>query len=517
MIQYCKNPSKSRLPVFDEGKDNMESYIERFERWAKGRKIPEDSWALELSILLQGKSLDVYTRMGTDKALDYKSLKLALMERFRLTEEGFRQKFRNARPEKGETPSQFIVRISSFIQKWFEIAKVTSLDEAIDICIREQFYRVCPNNLTLYLKERECKNIDTVVHWAEMYVEAHGLHSFSNTGHTLRNDRPYSKQNGQNKYVDKSNQVKPKAIQSNPGSKTRYCYKCKSPDHLAPNCPKRNQNRKSSTGMVMVQSEMSIPTVSQKCDEGIQDHTCVCNCKKSHEVTKVNVGKGCIIKESEVCEDCLSGEQVTLSCGRRVKVLNLAYDLHKNMPVIDGRMKNSGKTVSVLRDTGNSAVVIRSNLVLDSEYTGKKEMVILIDGTARILPTAMVEVNTPFFSGKTEAIVVDNPIYDVIIGNISGARNTCDPDPKWESYAVENETSDSNVTEPKIKSTDSDELDSKVKLDTVYSQAVVTRNQAEKLKQPIKPLKTPSAISEISPTKLGKAQKEDESLSGCWE
>ena len=104
------NPSKSCLPVFDEGKDNMESYIERFERWAKGRKIPEDSWALELSILLQGKSLDVYTRMGADKALDNKSLKLALMERFRLTEEGFRQKFRNASPEKGETPSAALFR-----------------------------------------------------------------------------------------------------------------------------------------------------------------------------------------------------------------------------------------------------------------------------------------------------------------------------------------------------------------------------------------------------------------------
>ena len=65
------------------------------------------------------------------------------------------------------------------------------------------------------------------------------------------------------------------------------------------------------------------------------------------------------------------------------------------MPVIDGRMKNSGKTLSVLRDTGRSAVVIISNMALDTEYTGKKEMVILIDGTARILSTAMVEVNTP--------------------------------------------------------------------------------------------------------------------------
>ena len=141
-------------------------------------------------------------------------------------------------------------------------------------------------------------------------------------------------------------------------------------------------------------------------------------------------------------------------------------------------------------------------------------MVILIDGTGRILPTADVEVITPFFSGKTEAIVVENPIYDVIIGNIPG--------PKWQLYAVENETSlnhlnetEASVTDPEIKSNDSVELDVKVKSDTVPSQVVVTRSQAEKLKQPIKPMKTPSAISEISPSKLGKAQKEDESLSGC--
>ena len=195
-------------------------------------------------------------------------------------------------------------------------------------------------------------------------------------------------------------------------------------------------------------------------------------------MSKVNVGKVCIIKESEACEGFLSGEQVTLSCGHCVKVLHFVYGLNKNMPVIVGRMENSGKTVSVLRDTGSSAVVIRSNLVLDSEYTGDKEIVVLIGGTARILPTADVKVNTPFFSGKTEAIVtvVENPIYDVIIGNIPGARNTSDPDPKWQLYAVENETSlnhlnetEASVTELEIKSNDGVELDVKVKSDTVPS------------------------------------------------
>ena len=51
--------------------------------------------------------------------------------------------------------------------------------------------------------------------------------------------------------------------------------------------------------------------------------------KKCHKLSEVNVGKSCIIKESEACEDCLSGEQVTLSCGGRVKVLHLAYNLNK--------------------------------------------------------------------------------------------------------------------------------------------------------------------------------------------
>jgi hypothetical protein len=133
------NPSKSRLPVYDENKDNMESFIERFERWAKSRKLPDDSWALELSLLLQGKALDVYTRMDSEKALDYKSLKLALMESFRLTAEGFRQKFRNARPEKGENPSQFVVRISSFLNKWFEIAKVTTLEQVVEFLSGNSF------------------------------------------------------------------------------------------------------------------------------------------------------------------------------------------------------------------------------------------------------------------------------------------------------------------------------------------------------------------------------------------
>ena len=103
---------KSKLPPFDDHRDNLDSYIERFERYVSSRKIVRTQWAVELSALLQGKALQVYTRMPVEDTLEYDKLKSALLKRFQMTEEGYRVKFRTCRPEKGETPTQFATRLT---------------------------------------------------------------------------------------------------------------------------------------------------------------------------------------------------------------------------------------------------------------------------------------------------------------------------------------------------------------------------------------------------------------------
>ena len=40
-----------------------------------------------------------------------------------------------------------------------------------------------------------------------------------------------------------------------------------------------------------------------------------------------------------------------------------------------------------------------------------------------------MEVNTPFYSGQLEALVMPSLLYDLIIGNVPGARGPGDPDP----------------------------------------------------------------------------------------
>jgi len=45
----------------------------------------------------------------------------------------------------------------------------------------------------------------------------------------------------------------------------------------------------------------------------------------------------------------------------------------------------------------------------------------LIDGVVKHYPTAMVDLDTPYFIGKTKVLCMDNPVQHIIIGNIPGA------------------------------------------------------------------------------------------------
>jgi len=49
---------------------------------------------------------------------NYEILKTNLLKRFRLTEGGYRKRFKQSRLEPGETPNQFIDRLRMYLDKW---------------------------------------------------------------------------------------------------------------------------------------------------------------------------------------------------------------------------------------------------------------------------------------------------------------------------------------------------------------------------------------------------------------
>jgi len=106
-----------KMPYFDEERDFMDSYLGRFERFATCQRWNRADWASYLSALLKGRALDVYSMLPADQANNYDQLKAARFKRYQLPTDGFKRRFRTAKPEFGETSTQFLTRIGNYLQR----------------------------------------------------------------------------------------------------------------------------------------------------------------------------------------------------------------------------------------------------------------------------------------------------------------------------------------------------------------------------------------------------------------
>ena len=77
-----KDAKSPKLPSFIDEKDELDSYLLRFERYAENASWEKDTWAIKLSALLTGRAMDVHTRMSDTDTSDYDKLKKALLTRY---------------------------------------------------------------------------------------------------------------------------------------------------------------------------------------------------------------------------------------------------------------------------------------------------------------------------------------------------------------------------------------------------------------------------------------------------
>ena len=82
----------------------------------------------------------------------------------------------------------------------------------------------------------------------------------------------------------------------------------------------------------------------------------------------------------------------------------------------------NGKEIRVLRDTGCTGVVVRRSLVTDGQMLNKQSGVTLINNYKQRCPVARINIDCPFFRGSTDALCIDDPAHDLVIGNIEGSK-----------------------------------------------------------------------------------------------
>ena len=460
-----------KIPAFNEGKDEMDSYLLRFERYATAQKWEPDTWATGLSALLQGKALDVYALMPKEDALNYDKLKVALLKRYELTEEGFKRKYKKRRPENGETFQQFTTRMKSYFTRWIDMASIEKSYEGLqDLILREQLTFICNRDLELFLREREPKSLEQASKLADQYKEARYVDIVSLT--YKNNERSRSRSNSESRSRSRS-PIGRGPNQGNQGYPRVRCYNCGGP-HVRRFCPQLKQGimkagavdyRRSRSPTRKVTFQTQEPEVPKK--ETAKD---------GNQNTEPKVCGACLILTDAVNYSQATTnerEMVKTSVGSPIKVSSVSS--LSEMSTVQGFVGE--KPVEVLRDTGCSGVIVSKDLVPESAYTGRSQTMVMVDYSSRVVPEVKVSIDTPYYKGEVLALCVEKPLVGLIIGNIPGARERNNPDINW-----------------------------------VPALAVQTRAQAKREGVTSK-LNTPSIIDiNINPEQVSKAQKEDVSL-----
>ena len=417
-----------KLPYFDEKTDQMDSYLTRFESYATACKWDPAMWALYLSALLKGRALEVFVRLSRDDQSDYEQIREALLNNFNLTERQFKRKFRESRPEKSETFRQFSSRMASYLERWLAMAKVEKTFEAVcDFLARDQFLEIANQDMYVFLKPKSFKTLGDMARDADLFADASGGVSYC-----LASGQRDLKSSGQTRVETPS--VKRPKLSCNICGKAHSTHECwYNPDQKAtsnvdvaivkPQYKGDNSNRH---GKRCENYDGKIKGVLKGVhSNNVTEHQ-VNFCKIKNAQSGKHVAR---VKRVHFAEDitCSREYQTKLESPHSSKEESPHQDKEgachfprSRLPTAVGTV--NGKEVRVLRDTGCTGVIVKRNLVSENQFIGKECGVTLINDSQHKCQVARINIDCPFFKGTTDALCIDDPAHDLVIGNIEGSK-----------------------------------------------------------------------------------------------
>ena len=448
-----------KMPKFNEDKDDIDSFMCRFENTAKNNKWNKDEWAHCLAAHLDGPALTIYHNLFAGGKLTYDILKEELLKRYKCTKDSFRMKLRNSKPDQQEAFSAYGERISHYLRQWISLSKVKeTYNDLFEFILIEQTLASCSKDLQVYLQEKNPADFTELLKEADIYKTAHPNKdlarrenpsplqiraSVANSNENLQNDRKQTSQYQENQRQDNYENFRSQNQFRGNG--------------------RMHQNRPGRGGRNSYQGHGRGFYQQQR--QGYNDMICR-NCNKAGHLAK----------------DCYSKYRAqACSSPTTIDRYQIQSSNASAFPIENGTINS--KPAKVLRDTGANISGVRKSYVQKDQILDKTVTVKMFTGRKEILQMAEIDVDCPFYTGKIECCILDDPEQDLVLGNVEGVKPSVDFIMGWEESDKDRQA------------------------------LVVTRNQKKKEMLDKEPIEIPEMKEmNIDKNQLKKLQREDESL-----
>eukprot|EP00745_Piridium_sociabile_P007800 TRINITY_DN15246_c0_g1_i12.p1 TRINITY_DN15246_c0_g1~~TRINITY_DN15246_c0_g1_i12.p1 ORF type:complete len:473 (+),score=52.37 TRINITY_DN15246_c0_g1_i12:280-1698(+) len=394
------------------------AYLNKFESHAKAHDMDVDKWSEYLSWNLKGEALTFYNTMtsGEDKYIKYDEFKKALLNKYASTQEGYRIKFRNTKPNPDNTFGEFAKTIEGYLDQWVEMSNVEKSFEGMkELLMCEQIMDSVPRELKISLKERDIKTKKDLIVAAESYRTARteskpdkkSGFAVGSVGSDYTPAKPYINSRGRDRGFGRGRGFEPNQFGFPETQGTRQSYN----SYRMP----RNRGRGFQSRGFQSNNSQAFRSNNTEAQHTLnQDRV---QCFACNGVGHYKAECPTYLKKSGFQNKSAA---VSVALPESLHEVMCSAVVQGSLPICEGKV--NGIQVSVLRDSGATTAGIREALVRPKQYVGRTQKVISFGGNVEEFELALVNVETSFFEGPLLCCVIKDPIADLILGNVDGVK-----------------------------------------------------------------------------------------------
>ncbi|XP_040079464.1 uncharacterized protein LOC120850862 [Ixodes scapularis] len=259
---------KDLLQPYKLGED-IGLFLVNFERTCEKVQFLRETWPHKLVTLLPCEAADVIARLTREDADNYDQVKAALLKKYRLSTEAFRQRFRQASRKPSQSWPEFAYNLKADLIEWLKSAGAHGdHDKVVECVATEQFFRKLPDAVMFWVQDRLSEpNLMKAAELAKEHAMRRGLQGDSSC--KAQRDKEgkkafWSKKNEVGKpfprrFASEGSFQKPKETEveaanrkvgyqpkpNSEGSKVfkkrrpSICFNCKEPGYFAASCTKK--------------------------------------------------------------------------------------------------------------------------------------------------------------------------------------------------------------------------------------------------------------------------------------